>query len=420
MSDTNRLPRLGGSKPVPFVRPALVAGLLLASACADFSQQPSRGERLTVVNDPVVLEARMRRMNQPLRFVTPTGTSAAAFRSDPTLPTVTLTLRAEVLPPIVDGMLVQATHIGAFDSFAVVVYNVQGDARMGAVDLFNLKDPTNPKLVSQALWRGTDVAAVTLAQDRAYFATATDDPAFPEPAVLEELTVVDDKFTTVSRRVGVPSFAATGVDVRNDLVFVSSGTGGPNLGGLSILDRLSLQRRSFDPFDDARAVQANDEFIAVSQGTPARLRLYDRATGSLLVTLPLPGASLAESKSTVEVRGPWAFVAAGDGGVHLVQMRRREIVRTLPPPVVPGLDPTLAVSNSVSVFDDFVFVANGGAGMTVAYSDYKTTPDDGTPIFVSLGRIELNGSVNYLFCGPMVFVATGAGGLQIVELSGHQ
>ena len=69
-----------------------------------------------------------------------------------------------------------------------------------------------------------------------------------------------------------------------------------------------------------------------------------------------------------------------------------------------------AVTNAVSVNDDLLFMANGGAGLALAELLAST--------ITTAGTIDLDGSVNYVTSeGDYAFVASGADGLQIIKLN---
>ncbi len=158
-------------------------------------------------------------------------------------------------------------------------------------------------------------------------------------------------------------------------------------------------------------------FIAAVQGGPAKLRLYNPTTGSLTKVISLPGGNIPESKSGVFARDNWAFVATGDGGMQLVDMVAGNVAAFLPRPTMTGVPPENAVTNAVSLADDLVLTANGGAGVQVALSNYRTNPL-GLPTFVvPLGRLDMPGSANFVAStSSSMFVADGEGGLQIIQI----
>lgn len=332
---------------------------------------------------------------------------------------VAFLFRAAVAPPTVTGVSLEASHVALDGSYAYVSYMIHGEATVGAVDVFDISRPGSPRLVSSAALPGTEIAAITVRNGFVYLAGATDDPAFPERAVLAEITLSNKLLTGKMRMVGVPSYFATGVAVLGSRLYVTSGSGGPNSGGLTVLDAASLKRVSGgEAFLDARDVSASGAtFIAALQGGPAKLRLYSQSTGALAKVVALPGGGIPDSKSSVVARDHWAFAATGDGGTQLVDMAAGTIAAALPRPTRTGVDPADAVTNAVSLSDDVVLTANGGAGVQVAWSNYRLNPLGTRPFLMALGRLDMPGSANFIASNSSsMFVANGTGGLQIVQI----
>ena len=400
----------------------LVPVLLSAAACADAptSVRPDgEGDRIVVTNDEALLSERVQStggVDVPIL-----GTPGAGVLLRATADTnPKFTLHALVRAPSVAGRSLLATHVALRGEYAYVSYMTLGETALGAVEVFDINDPTNPRLVSQALLSNTDVTALAVDGNHVYLATASHDGKFAEPAVLERLQLQGGKLTTKSDRVAVPSFVATGVAVTGGQVYVTSGSGGPGLGGLTAFSRSNLSRVKSDLFADARAVSSpQGSYLAVSQGSPARLRIYDPSSLALTATVPLSGGLLPDSKSAVTLDGEWAFVAAGDGGVQVVDMSRGALSGTLPRPSVPPGFPAAHehVTNAVTVMQDIVLTADGAGGVSVAVSDHKRRRSGERVAVQALGRLGLNGSANFVAAGnTALFVATGAGGLQILTI----
>lgn len=350
-------------------------------------------------------------------------------------PGFTLTLRAEVLPPVSGTTTLQATHIVMTEytdtsavypytittySLAYVSYNVGGPTYLGGVDVFDVTSRNNPTLISSAVFLNTDVSALTFNNGKLYLAESTSDVAFTYPAVVEEITLVNNRLSLMTRRTGIASYVATDVKVAFGKVFASSGSGGPGTGGLTVLDAGTLTEVAFDPFLDARAVNVYGNNITVMQGTPARIRMYNGASSSFMTSYNVGGANLSEHKSTAKVVGNRAFVAAGDEGLKVVDLTTGSIVDSLPRVTVAGLDPNLTVTNSVSVNGDLVFLANGEAGVYVAQAafDLEKTPT-GNPNLQLLGKMQFGTqqSVNFVESEKnLIFIAGGLGGLKIVQV----
>jgi hypothetical protein len=182
--------------------------------------------------------------------------------------------------------------------------------------------------------------------------------------------------------------------------------------------------------DDARWVawdEANAR-VVVLQGTPGRLAVFEAGSfpgGSmtLLNTFPVPGVDVAESKSTVQVLGGKAFVAAGPAGVQVVCLTNGQVVGSVPrpDPAALGLDPSVVVTNAVTVQGDLMFISNGEAGVyAAAGAESFATSSCTAPQSISvLGRLRFSNlqSANHVvYRNDLLFVAAGRGGLKVVEV----
>jgi hypothetical protein len=121
-----------------------------------------------------------------------------------------------------------------------------------------------------------------------------------------------------------------------------------------------------------------------------------------------------EAKSIVRLRGDLAFVAAGTGGMEVYNILTGEKVASLPRPSIPqdAEFPLNYVTNGVSVNNDLVLVANGGSGIHIALLD-----DGGELCSIGKFMFENGSSANFIEASDnKIFVATGLGGLKILEI----
>jgi hypothetical protein len=166
----------------------------------------------------------------------------------------------------------------------------------------------------------------------------------------------------------------------------------------------------------------------VAQVVPGRLSVFEAgnfAGGSLnlLATFPFPGADVAGAKTTVEVHGGKAFVAAGPEGVQVVCLDDGQIVGSIPPPDPDdlGLDPSVVVTNAVTVEEELIFVSNGEAGVYAAAADasFDATPCTDTQPITVLGKLRFEDlqSANHVeFSASRLWVAAGLGGVKVVQV----
>ena len=406
-----------------FCTSALVAASALFGSCGDERTSrptPNASDRVAINSDSLDLSAYVAVSGVPVPIQRVGLINGLAFVPDEPY---TLTVVAEVAPPQIDGVDLQATAIAFDGNRALVSYNTAGDAKHGAIDVFELDGARNLKLTSRATFDDTDVSAVAASGGRVWLATATGDASFGTPAVLEGLSLAGDGTLTLDDhiRVGLSSFAATSVAVGEGRVFATSGNGG----GVHVFDPASGTITAASKIADARWVAApGDGTVVVVRGTPGRLEVLDARDLSPIDEYPFDGAQVPESKSTVQVVGGKAFIAAGPGGAIVIDLATgRQLARIAPPTGLP-LAPSEVVTNAVTVDGKLMFVSNGAAGVYLVASpvSFATPPDPKVPTaqLEQVGRLVFPGeiaSVNHItYQNGYLFVASGRGGLKIVKV----
>ncbi len=377
-------------------------------------------DRVTITNDETQLEVRVRYVDVNVPIVSGAPGAAASGRAASQSRAFSLRLRAEVLPPAIDGQVLQATAIAMRGDRATVSYNMRGAQYLGAIDVFNISSKSRPKLRSEALFNDTDINSVAIDEGNVYVAATTGDPAFAYPAVLEVIKLRSEKLVLEgNQRVPLTSFAATSVVIPATTIYATSG----NTGALTALDQGALTLTGSIDLRDARWVDVADGKVVVVQGTPGQISVYDEQTLQLLGQYAFTGADIPESKSTVEVVGGKAFIAAGTGGVQILSVNTGAVVGSvpLPDPAALGLDPSVVVTNAVAVDDDLLFISNGEAGVYVAQGSqrFDLTGSEQQQQITLLGRLQFDDlqSVNHVaFKNNYLIIASGLGGLKTVEV----
>ena len=423
-----RIRRRAGAWPL-----AVWAIALVAVSCGEESgvgpvDPPNESnDRIDITNDAGALGGRMSRPNTPVT-IEPPATTQIAYTAPSRA--VTLTLIAEVLPPTVDGEVVQATSVAIVGADkAMVSYNMRGAPRLGAVDwITELK--SNPRIDASATFNDSDISALSWDDTYVYAAEATDAAGFPFPAVFERLKLVNDKFTLQDNmRVPLTSFAATGSMRTSNEIYATSGDNGH----VFAFDKSSFSLLGQFPLDDARwAVWDQDgQRVVVAQGTPGRISVFAEGefpggSMNLLNTFPFPGADVPESKSTAVIAGGKAFIAAGPEGVQIMCLDDGQIVGSVPrpDPASLGLDPSVVVTNAVTVAKDLMFISNGEAGVWVARGSqvFKDTACTDPQQITMLGRLVFDNlqSVNHVeLDNDLLIIAAGLGGVKVVAVGGQ-
>lgn len=410
----------------------MMSSVLIIAACNDSAipvLPDEANERVSITNNPDTLNTRISYADEALVVESYTP---AALRLPGTIAaqeTVALRLISEITPPMVDGQRVQATAVTvARNQTAVISYNMRGAPRLGAVDWVNWWRPGRPYLTSGIIYNDSDINAVNADNEFVYTAVATNATDFPFPAVIERMKIRHRSTTlTDNARAALGSFAATSVLPVDDVVYATSG----NEGGLYAFDAQDFSLLGEFPLHDARwvAVDKDNNRLVVAQGTPGMLSVFEEGvftggTMNLLNAYSFPGANIAESKSTVEIAGGKAFIAAGTEGVQIMCLDDGSIIGSVPrpSPAMLGLDPAVVVTNAVAVDDDLMFIANGEAGVYVARGSRSFKNNDCEPQQITvLGRLRVGNlqSANHVaYKARYLYIAAGLGGVKVIRVNG--
>ncbi|HEY6952262.1 MAG TPA: hypothetical protein VI758_07630 [Bacteroidota bacterium] len=346
--------------------------------------------------------------------------SVSGLRKGSQTQAFSMTLVAEISPPVVNGQSLQATSVSLSGQFGYIGYNLRGNTYAGGVDIVQLKGTKSATIRSEATFNDTKVSSVSFDNNTGnlYLAEACGNPVFGSPAVAEVMKTSGNKLSATGGVQSVlTSFVATSIAVGSGKIFATTG----NTGGLYTLTTDSLKSQSFSPITDARWVDFDANYIAVVQGG-GHLTVFNAVTGNLINTFTFTGTSIPESKSTVRIIGGKALIAAGDGGVKLMNLATGTIVGSIPRTIVAGLDSSLSVTNAVDGSGQYIYISNGEAGVYVAHaSQALENPSGDTPIALTvLGKLQFASlqSVNHVaFDGSTLVIASGLGGVKVVNVT---
>ena len=405
-------------------------------SCSDASGPGNQAnDRISIINNTGALASRVTYLNDSIPLDTvgvgysapaPLGSAPIDRSSAASQGSFNLSLKAEVTPPSIGGQMLQATSVAIVGNLAVVSYNMVGNPYLGAVDVIDITNKNQPVLRSEALFQNTDVSAVTTSGTNIYLAEATGDTGFAAPAVVEVIHLVGNQLVlTGNQRVGLSSFAGTSV-ATGTRVYATSG----DAGSLFMLDPVSFAVTSSIPLHDARWVAVGGGKVAVVQGTPGRLSVYNESNMSVVGSWTFAGAGVAQAKSQGLLVGGKAFIAAGDSGVQVLSASTGTKVGAVarPNPDSLGLSPAVVVTNSVAIDQDLMFISNGEAGVYLAQGSqiFSSTGPEVQQTITMRGKLRFGSlqSVNhvaYSAGGPgqpgLLIVAAGLGGLKIVQVN---
>ncbi|MEM9831346.1 MAG: hypothetical protein AAF944_11970 [Bacteroidota bacterium] len=316
-----------------------------------------------------------------------------------------LVLRAEVDPPQWENSTLQASHVTVENGLAYVVYNTQGSTFLGGLDIIDVQTPQSAQLIAQATYPNAEFSSVAVDGDKIYLTGARlNEDSLSSPAIIEIMTY-QDSLHSERKTIDIPGFVGTDIKVDESFIYVTHGTNG----GLSIYDINSLELIETVLLDDARSLIVTEETVNVMQGSPARISVIQKNTWQILSTASTEGANEAGAKSVFAMSEDTYFIPAGREGLKLLSRPDGSLLQHITIPSIDGVEEDNLTCNGVSYANDKVFAANGAAGMYVMHE-----VDNEFQLF---GSVQFAASANYVMSqGNLLFVATGTGGLNIVEI----
>ncbi|WP_373057424.1 hypothetical protein [Zunongwangia sp. H14] len=338
--------------------------------------------------------------------------SADVIDADSEIEKITLEQIATIDPPVLDGQAMRANHVDIDGDYAYVAYTKEGPTYLGGIDVIDISDKYAPKLVSRMTTASADVNALFYRNNKVFFTGALNWQASgSQRAFYASIDVSNGELATKNH---IERFyqGQAGVDIfpyQEDNFIALSGSES-SLGYYNSNSLITEMEGS--NFEDLRAAAAlpNGKIVALS-GNGYLLILEPRLLGveKEIQTQPL----IAESKRTIELLNDQLLVSEGPNGVGIYNLESGQEVSRLPIHMLPGAEVAEGdkVTNSVTTFNDFVLMGNGGAGFGITKLDENNN-------VVEEGIIEIDGSANYVKAkGDYIFVASGTGGLRILKMS---
>lgn len=335
--------------------------------------------------------------------------------------TLKLTHVATMASPVYDGQSLGATDVAIKGDFAYVTYNTRGDPFVGGVQVIQLTNKKKPELVAQFVFTDTDVHTATANGSDLYLGESVnvdeeDFASFEHPGAFEHVRLTgSNHYESTDGPQDLPSYAATDIAVDGDTLYMTVGAAG---GGLVIYNLDAEAEQEFIPIEDARSVALADSAqILVFSGTDGRITVVDTEDFSS-TSFDTGGATIADSKSTVEVLDQLAFIGGGDGGMIVVDWEEGDVLATVANPTVAGLSAEVTVANAVTLYkSQYAFISNGEAGIRV--TSIKSFIEDQEEEISVVGTLQFgtNESANAILAtNSYLFVAAGTGGFKIIAI----
>ncbi|MCB1214545.1 MAG: hypothetical protein KDK66_03620 [Deltaproteobacteria bacterium] len=384
----------------------------------------------TVVDHQGALGCRIEYSNQDLNLLSSetntslsslslTGTYSllSSFSGDLSLG---LRLVARIYEPLLANANMGATDVFFIEDQALITYNTAGEVYEGAMQILDVSSPHQPMVRWELVFPVADVSTGILDTERDVIyllgtvsLDSNDGALLSTPAILEEVGFNASRLpTSFTPLLDLPSFVTTDAYLLGGSIFVTTG----NTGGLYEVDAESQVILQSLSLDDARSVTYNpaDDRLYVFQGTPGRITRVDPDNFADFETFNVGGATIVESKSTIEYdsKQNLLLAAAGDGGTLVFDPVSETVLASLANPNLPDLEASLQTTNAVTLCNDLVLISNGEAGVRLAELG------EGGELSL-LGSIILPDGVsaNGMICEDgWLFVAAGVDGLYLIRV----
>lgn len=384
---------------------ALVAGIM---GCDLQSENGFQDDRLKITNDVETLSSRISIINQPI--TDNSGTNKALSKAEDEF----VHLANVQSPTDQNGNVLSATSVFYHKNLAFVSYHLNGSEYGGAIEMFDLKDPENPEIISQVLFDDTDVNAIVVDQNikKAWFVGGRDvdasgyDTEVHKGAILAEIIFEDKELTENINELPLPSYSGNAVVEMGQQVYATSGATG---GGLFQVDKSSFEItesifKSYSKYIDRR----NDDLVGLSvKGDNAKVYTFDFKSMSIDSVETGYDVLPKDGKNVVEHRDNTTLVALGNKGVRGYDLNKQD------EPVYTFNSNGSDVANGVTADARYVFIAHGTDGVYITRKDNTKKELE----LVTQWNDDSGASANYVKTDPSgkcIFVAKGTDGLNIL------
>ncbi len=328
------------------------------------------------------------------------------------------TVVASVVPPVVNGISVQACHIYCDDSKLYVAYNYAGETYRGAIDIYtyNLNAGSTTLTPEHSLgFINSDISCLTRIKHSSdsyeVFAVGATAGYGGHGLTSPAFMIYFDPTLTAYDVKNVEGYVATSIHHEDESNWfpVSSGASG----GLTLFSRVPIAQTTFKSMTNMTSAHGYGNSSYALQTEPTALYVYNKEFDTEN-TYPLPAYPTdLDEKSTVEVKYGHSFLALNEGGTVIMDNSTNTVVEAISPIDPGGVPAEFLVSNGLSIGDYRLFLANGGQGLSILDLDLamQTTVVGSTFTGQSVNHIALleeNGNTGYLA------IASGKAGVKII------
>lgn len=402
-------------------------GAITFNSCtkSSFDAANKSSESMTVENNEKVLSARTSVSKAGIIAITQQGSSFKLRAStggntnnasEAINPEISLALVKEILPPTIHGTLVRVTHVAIAGNYAYVGYNREGDQFLGAIDVIDISDINNPRLVSSAGIPHMDISTVFVEGNNLHF-TGSADPAVVKniatPAV-GGIIPLSAGYPTASYF--LESFlgtTATDLVLTNDFKYIVTGS----FGEIVKINKSTNQVLKKVSAPGLLSVRTNDSHV-IALSAEKGLLIFDKDLNQLNTIQTIQNNVV--HRRMIEVDNNYAFVSEGVSGLGVYDLQSGALVNRIPVPAAnsdfPFVDADELTTIALSFNNNRAFIANGAAGISV----YKHGSNPSELSYIGSADLNVLGesSSNYILVkDEYVFVAGGKGGLKILKLT---
>ena len=321
-----------------------------------------------------------------------------------------LSLVAQIAPPsFTNGENLAATHVALDGDYGYVSYNTVGQDYVGAIDVINISDPTNPTVTSRVYYTNADLNSIAYDNGYIYVAGGVDSEqsvTATANSLVAKIAVSGGRMNTSNIAYGFQEgFNATDVRIVNNNVVVTSGQDGL----VVVYDKNDLTALNEAPFSDLRAVAYSGNEIAVLDAAQG-VSFLDQNLNTLR-SIAIESDFGIDAKRTLDYLNENIVVSEGTKGAGVYNATSGSFIEYLPILTSPeNAEPGEIVTNGVAVNENVLLMANGAGGLSLSETNDNST--------VGVGVIELTGSINYVATkGDYIFAASGKSGFQIIKLN---
>ena len=330
---------------------------------------------------------------------------------------------AEVTTLRYSGHRLSTTHVTMKGDLALVSYHLRGPTHYGAIEVIDLKDPTRPKIRSQAFFGQADINSIDVESDPSGNTTkvwvAMSDKK--NGAMLGELKIRNKRFQNYFKAVKL-AYELPGSTIAsnaNDIAEVGEYlyvTAGRSNGGVFCLNKEDLSVIGYKQFTNAKGVASNGSIVAAvqTQGPPSvHTGLVGETTFSNTFSIDAISHQNVEDqlggKTTAKFSGNYLLLTSGRNGVKGYDTNTGQQIFATPEKMIESGN-----ANGITTDDQYMYIACGADGLAIFPLLPNGIPDDASAFVWDLDEPEA--SANYVASNDgWVFIAKGEGGFKILK-----